>query len=233
MRRQARAWSRRSRRPETTPASPSSGTSAACSGGSRAQSGEAERAWRRAADEALQAGDERMLADAVGWEASSMALGPTPVDAAIVRCKEIRAILSRRSLGGGARTAAAGEPARDARRVCDRLRAARRVARPRWRGSARRWTRRSRTRRSSSPCWRATSAAPSALRQGRRAYWSGWESGRCSRRPRATSRRCCCWRDATRSGPACAAVRCPRDGRRCLATGHLASGAGPCARPAG
>jgi tetratricopeptide (TPR) repeat protein len=35
-----------------------------------------------------------MLSDAVGWEASSMALGPTPVDAAIVRCQEIRAILS-------------------------------------------------------------------------------------------------------------------------------------------
>ena len=60
----------------------------------KCQSGEAERAWRRAADEALQAGDERMLSDAVGWEASSMALGPTPVDAAIVRCQEIRAILS-------------------------------------------------------------------------------------------------------------------------------------------
>ena len=34
-----------------------------------------------------------MLSDAVGWEASSMAVGPTPVDAAIVRCEEIRAIL--------------------------------------------------------------------------------------------------------------------------------------------
>ena len=59
----------------------------------KAQSGEAERAWRRAADEALQAGDARMLSDAVGWEASSMAVGPTPVGRAIVRCEEIRAIL--------------------------------------------------------------------------------------------------------------------------------------------
>ncbi len=59
----------------------------------KAQSAEAERAWRRAADEALQAGDERMLSDAVGWEAASTAVGPTPVDAAIVRCEEIRAIL--------------------------------------------------------------------------------------------------------------------------------------------
>ena len=59
----------------------------------KCQSGEAERAWRRAADEALQAGDERMLSDAVGWEAASTAVGPTPVDAAIVRCEEIRAIL--------------------------------------------------------------------------------------------------------------------------------------------
>ena len=47
----------------------------------------------RAADEARAAGDERMLADAVGWEAASMATGPTSVDAAIVRCTEIREIL--------------------------------------------------------------------------------------------------------------------------------------------
>jgi class 3 adenylate cyclase/tetratricopeptide (TPR) repeat protein len=59
----------------------------------KCQSGEAERAWRRAADEALRAGDERMFADAVGWEASSTAVGPTPVGTAIVRCGEIRAIL--------------------------------------------------------------------------------------------------------------------------------------------
>jgi tetratricopeptide (TPR) repeat protein len=59
----------------------------------KCQSAEAERAWRRAADESLLAGDERMLADAVGWEASSMALGPTPVDEAVLRCQEIRAIL--------------------------------------------------------------------------------------------------------------------------------------------
>jgi class 3 adenylate cyclase/tetratricopeptide (TPR) repeat protein len=59
----------------------------------KAQSAEAERAWRRAADAALQAGDARMLSDAVGWEATSVAVGPTPVDTAIVRCEEIRAIL--------------------------------------------------------------------------------------------------------------------------------------------
>ena len=59
----------------------------------RARSGEAEPAWRRAADEARAAGDLRVLADAVGWEASSMAVGPTPVDIAIVRCGEIREIL--------------------------------------------------------------------------------------------------------------------------------------------
>ena len=59
----------------------------------KAVSGEAERAWRRAADEALQAGDERMFSDAVGWEAASTAVGPTRVETAIVRCGEIRAIL--------------------------------------------------------------------------------------------------------------------------------------------
>ncbi|MGH3139757.1 MAG: adenylate/guanylate cyclase domain-containing protein [Gaiellales bacterium] len=59
----------------------------------KAQSAEAERAWRRAAEEALQAGDKRTLSDAVGWEAASAAVGPTPVDAAIARCEEIRVIL--------------------------------------------------------------------------------------------------------------------------------------------
>ena len=57
------------------------------------QSGEAERAWRRAADEALLAGDARMFADAIGWEASSTSVGPAPVKSAIVRCGEIRALL--------------------------------------------------------------------------------------------------------------------------------------------
>jgi class 3 adenylate cyclase/tetratricopeptide (TPR) repeat protein len=59
----------------------------------RARSAEAELAWRTAADEALLAGDRRMLNDAVGWEASSVAMGPTPVDAGIRRCEEIVAIL--------------------------------------------------------------------------------------------------------------------------------------------
>ena len=59
----------------------------------KAMSGEAERAWRRGADEALQAGDERMFADLIGWEASSTAVGPTPVETAVVRCREICTIL--------------------------------------------------------------------------------------------------------------------------------------------
>ena len=61
----------------------------------KCQSGEAEPAWRRAAEEARQAGDSRLLWDVVGWEASSMAVGPTPVDAAIARCEEIHVILER------------------------------------------------------------------------------------------------------------------------------------------
>jgi tetratricopeptide (TPR) repeat protein len=59
----------------------------------KCRSGEAERAWRRAAEEARQAGAGRLVSDVVGWEASSMAVGPTPVDAAIARCEEIRVIL--------------------------------------------------------------------------------------------------------------------------------------------
>jgi class 3 adenylate cyclase/tetratricopeptide (TPR) repeat protein len=59
----------------------------------RARSGEAEPAWRRAADEAHAAGDVRMASDAVGWEAASMSVGSTPVDIAIARCEEICGIL--------------------------------------------------------------------------------------------------------------------------------------------
>ncbi len=59
----------------------------------RARSGEAEPAWRRAADEARAAGDLRMESDALGWEAASMAVGSTPVDLAIARCEEICALL--------------------------------------------------------------------------------------------------------------------------------------------
>ena len=60
----------------------------------KCQSGEAERAWRRAAEEARRAGDGRLLSDVVGWEASSTAVGPMPVDAAIARCEEIGAVLA-------------------------------------------------------------------------------------------------------------------------------------------
>ena len=61
----------------------------------RAQAGEAAESWRQAASEAGIADDERMLADALGWEASALTHGPTPVDQALVRCD---AILDR--LGG-------------------------------------------------------------------------------------------------------------------------------------
>ena len=59
-----------------------------------ARSAGAEQAWRRAAIEAELAGDQRMVDDARGWEASSMYIGPTPVDAAIERCLEILAGLA-------------------------------------------------------------------------------------------------------------------------------------------
>ena len=64
----------------------------------RARSAEAEQAWRRAAVEAELAGDQQMLDDARGWEASSMYFGPTPVDAAIERCLEILARLATNRL---------------------------------------------------------------------------------------------------------------------------------------
>ena len=75
------ACSGRSRPAATTPAWRSSGTSARCSGGSRRSAGRggAGLAARRPTRRCL-AGDERMFADAVGWEASSTAVGPTPVE---------------------------------------------------------------------------------------------------------------------------------------------------------
>jgi tetratricopeptide (TPR) repeat protein len=57
------------------------------------RSADAERAWQRAAAEAATATDARVVHDAVGWEAASVALGPTPVPQAIARCREICRIL--------------------------------------------------------------------------------------------------------------------------------------------
>ena len=57
------------------------------------RSAEAEHAWRRAAAEATTAGEVRLTYDALGWEASSVALGPTPVPDGIVRCREICTLL--------------------------------------------------------------------------------------------------------------------------------------------
>jgi class 3 adenylate cyclase/tetratricopeptide (TPR) repeat protein len=54
----------------------------------RAQAGEAAACWRRATASARQAGDARMVADALGWEASALMHGPTPVGEALVRCGE-------------------------------------------------------------------------------------------------------------------------------------------------
>jgi class 3 adenylate cyclase/tetratricopeptide (TPR) repeat protein len=60
----------------------------------RARSAEAEQAWQRAVAEATRAADSRLVYDAVGWEASSVALGPTPVRPGIARCREISEILA-------------------------------------------------------------------------------------------------------------------------------------------
>ena len=57
------------------------------------RSADAERAWQRAATEAETASDARVVHDAVGWEAASVALGPTPVPRAIARCRQICRIL--------------------------------------------------------------------------------------------------------------------------------------------
>jgi class 3 adenylate cyclase/tetratricopeptide (TPR) repeat protein len=56
----------------------------------QAQAGDAATCWRSAADEAAVAGDARMLADVLGWEASAFMHGPTPVEEAFPRCVEIQ-----------------------------------------------------------------------------------------------------------------------------------------------
>jgi tetratricopeptide (TPR) repeat protein len=53
------------------------------------QAGEASECWRRAVAEADVVGDQRMLADALGWEEAAVTHGPTPVDEAFARCDEI------------------------------------------------------------------------------------------------------------------------------------------------
>jgi class 3 adenylate cyclase/tetratricopeptide (TPR) repeat protein len=55
----------------------------------RAQAGDAQDCWRRAAAEAALAGDTRIADDALGWEAAAVEHGPTPVDDGFVRCAEI------------------------------------------------------------------------------------------------------------------------------------------------
>jgi DNA-binding SARP family transcriptional activator/tetratricopeptide (TPR) repeat protein len=50
----------------------------------------ADEAWRRAAEHARRAGDERELFEILGWRASAAVFGPTPVAEAIGRCTELR-----------------------------------------------------------------------------------------------------------------------------------------------
>ena len=66
-----------------------------------ARSADADAAWERAAQHARRCGDEKGLADALVWLASSAYFGPTPVDVGIARCEAIRA-----QLGGDRRTQA-------------------------------------------------------------------------------------------------------------------------------
>jgi DNA-binding SARP family transcriptional activator/tetratricopeptide (TPR) repeat protein len=51
---------------------------------------DADEAWRRAAEHARRAGDERELFEILGWRASAAVFGPLPVTDAIRRCGRIR-----------------------------------------------------------------------------------------------------------------------------------------------
>ena len=53
----------------------------------------ADAAWRRAADCAPRAGDERELLGIVSWRATAAVFGPTPVDDAIQLCEEFRELV--------------------------------------------------------------------------------------------------------------------------------------------
>jgi class 3 adenylate cyclase/tetratricopeptide (TPR) repeat protein len=61
----------------------------------RARSGRAEECWSRGRVEATAAGDRRILSDMLGWIASSVYYGPTPVDEAIARCEQLCVELHR------------------------------------------------------------------------------------------------------------------------------------------
>ena len=50
------------------------------------RSADAEADWMRGVDHAAAAGDEHGRADALSWIVCALALGPTPVPAAIARC---------------------------------------------------------------------------------------------------------------------------------------------------
>jgi DNA-binding SARP family transcriptional activator/tetratricopeptide (TPR) repeat protein len=50
----------------------------------------ADEAWRRAAEHARRAGDQRELFEILGWRASAAVWGPAPVSQAIARCAAIR-----------------------------------------------------------------------------------------------------------------------------------------------
>jgi tetratricopeptide (TPR) repeat protein len=55
--------------------------------------GDADQAWREAAECARRAGSQRELFEVIGWRAMAAALGPTPVAEAIGRCEEFRELV--------------------------------------------------------------------------------------------------------------------------------------------
>jgi tetratricopeptide (TPR) repeat protein len=55
--------------------------------------GDADEAWREAAECARRAGSRRELFEVIGWRATAAALGPTPVGEAIRRCEEFRELV--------------------------------------------------------------------------------------------------------------------------------------------
>jgi tetratricopeptide (TPR) repeat protein len=54
----------------------------------------ADAAWGKAAESARRAGDERELFGILGWRATAAVFGPTPVNAAIRRCEELRELVA-------------------------------------------------------------------------------------------------------------------------------------------
>ena len=163
----------------------------------QAQAGEAADCWRRAVAEADMVGDQRMLADALGWEAAAVTHGPT------LSTRRSRA--ATRSQSGCAGTRGPRRSCTIRWPPCMRCGVSSTARSSCSTGQTRSWavsrppsTRPSRTPRCSSRFSRPTRPGPSGTCGRAGASSRRWGSGPCSPRPRGCSRWWCSGRAAWR-----------------------------------